>query len=280
MDERVAAYIHRGKFLVDGWLRTEAALTIANLADEQRRLGVAGGTAEIGVHHGKLFILLYLLSRPPEKAVAIDLFENQHLNVDSSGKGDLAAFRANLERHADSQRLVLHQGDSTRLAAFDLMRLADGPMRLISIDGGHTEEITASDLAVADASLAEGGIAIVDDVFNEMWPGVADGVHRYSRDRPKLVPFAICANKTFFCRSSDAAVYRTAAIAGAIGHVMSSFLGQPVAILHYMPPRLKDRVAQSAAWQGLRDTPPGHALRWLWNAGRRTRRLVQQREDF
>jgi hypothetical protein len=280
MDERVAAYIHRGKFLVDGWLRTEAALTVANLAAEQRRLGVAGGTAEIGVHHGKLFILLYLLSRPPEKAVAIDLFEDQQLNIDSSGKGDFAQFRANLERHADCERLVVHKGDSTKLTADALRQLAEGPARLISIDGGHTEEITASDLGVAEAALVEGGIVVVDDVFNEMWPGVADGVHRYFRDRPRLVPFAICANKTFFCRPSHADGYRAAAIAGALGHVTQSFLGQPVAVLHYLRPRLKDRVARSAIWQGLRATPPGRALRGMWNAGRRARRLMQRSEDF
>ena len=280
MDERAATYIHRGKFLVDGWLRTEAALTVANLVAEQRRLGVAGGTAEIGIHHGKLFILLYLLSRPPEKAVAIDLFEDQHLNVNSSGEGDLAQFRANLERHADSTRLVVHKGDSTQLTGDLLQRLADGPLRLISIDGGHTEEITASDLGVAEAALVEGGIVVVDDIFNEMWPGVADGVHRYFRDRPQLVPFAICANKTFFCRRSHADGYRAAAIAGAMGHVTPSFLGQPVAVLHYMRPGLKDRVSRSAAWQGLRTTLPGRALRGMWNAGRRTRRLMQRREDF
>jgi len=128
------------------------------------------------VHHGKLFILLYLLCRAPEKAVAIDLFEDQHLNVDLSGNGDLAKFRRHLARHADDARLVLHQGNSMDLAGADLVRLAEGPLRFVSVDGGHTAEITAHDLAVADAALAEGGIIVLDDAFNEQWPGVADGV--------------------------------------------------------------------------------------------------------
>ena len=72
MDAAVERYIRRGKFYVDGWLHSEAARTIPALVERQRTLGVSGGVAEIGVHHGKLFILLYLLSR--EKAVAIDLF--------------------------------------------------------------------------------------------------------------------------------------------------------------------------------------------------------------
>ena len=104
MDSRIENYIRRGKFYVDGWLRSEAARIIVALNERQRSLGIAGGIAEIGVHHGKLFILLYLLSREPEKALAIDLFEDQHLNIDQSGNGDLAKFRRNLERHADSTR--------------------------------------------------------------------------------------------------------------------------------------------------------------------------------
>ena len=104
MDSRIENYIRRGKFYVDGWLRTEAAQIVVALTERQRSLGVAGGIAEIGVHHGKLFILLYLLGQASEKAVAIDLFEDQHLNVDQSGSGDLAKFRSNLERHADSRR--------------------------------------------------------------------------------------------------------------------------------------------------------------------------------
>jgi len=167
MDSRVARYIRHGKFYVEGWLRTEAALTVAALSERQRALGVGGGIAEIGVHHGKLFILLYLLGRAPERAVAIDLFEDQHLNIDLSGSGDLAKFHRNLLRHADDARLALHQGNSMDLTGADLVRLAEGPLRFVSVDGGHTAETTAHDLAVADAALAEGGVIVLDDAFNE-----------------------------------------------------------------------------------------------------------------
>jgi len=280
MSTRATRYIHHGKFYVEGWLRTEAALAIAALSERQHALGVEGSTAEIGVHHGKLFILLYLLSRAPERAVAIDLFEDQHLNVDQSGNGELVTFRRNLERHADSARLVLHQGSSLDLAAADLMRLAGGRLRLISVDGGHTAETTAHDLAVADGSLAEGGIIVVDDVFNEQWPGVADGVHRHFSRRPSLVPFAIGANKTYFCRPSHRDVYRAAAAAAASSATMPEFLGEPVVVLHFARPRFKDRIAGSAAWRRLRSTPVGLPLRWAWRTGRTVRRGLTQREDF
>lgn len=280
MDDRAARYIRHGKFTVDGWLRSEAALTIAALTEHQGSLGITGGVAEIGVHHGKLFILLYLLSRPPEKVVAIDLFADQHLNVDLSGRGDLAVFRRNLARHAGTDRLVVHQGNSLDLTPADIVRLADGPLRFASVDGGHTAEITQHDLSIVDGALAEGGIIVLDDVFNEQWPGVVDGVQRYFTRRPNLVPFAICANKTFFCRPSHRDVYRGAAVAAAASSTMPEFLGEPVAVLEFRRPGFKDRFAGTAAWQGLRETPIGLPLRWAWRAGRNARRILMRREDF
>lgn len=280
MGIEVDHYIRRGMFYVDGWLHSEAARTIAALSGHQRALGVAGGVAEIGVHHGKLFILLYLLSHSPEKAVAIDLFEDQHLNVDNSGSGDLAKFRRNLEQHADSRRLVLHKGSSMDLNGAMLTRLADGPLRFVSVDGGHTAEIAEHDLATAEAAIAEGGIIVLDDAFNEQWPGVCDGVHRYFERRPNLVPFAIGANKTYFCRPSHHDIYHDAAVAAASSITSTEFLGQPVAYLTFRRPGLKDRVAESPAWRRLRKTPVGLPLRWAWHTGRILRRGLRRTEDF
>jgi methyltransferase family protein len=280
MDSRTEKYLRRGKFYVDGWLHSDAAWVIVSLTERQRSLGVSGGVAEIGVHHGKLFILLYLLCRATEKAVAIDLFEDQHLNVDNSGSGDLAKFRRNLERHADSARLVLHQGNSMDLSGAIVTRLAEGPLRFASVDGGHTAEITAHDLATAEAALADGGIIVVDDVFNQQWPGVGDGVRRYFDRRPDLVPFAIGANKTYFCRPSHRDIYHDAAVAASSTVTATEFLGRPVAFLQFLRPRLKDRVAESPAWRRLRETPIGQPLRWVWHTGRTLRRGLTRNEDY
>ncbi len=280
MNSRIENYIRRGRFYIDGWLRTEAARIVVALTARQRSLDIAGSVAEIGVHHGKLFILLYLLSRAPEKVVAIDLFEDQHLNIDNSGSGDFARFRRNLERHADTTRLVLHQGNSMDLSAAMLVRLAEGPLRFVSIDGGHTAEITAHDLATAEAAIAEGGIIVVDDVFNEQWPGVGDGVRRHFERRPNLVPFAIGANKTYFCRPSHRDIYYDAAVATASTVTATEFLGQPVAFLQFLRPGLKDKVSESPTWRRLRTTPIGLPLRWLWHTGRTLRRGLTRNEDF
>jgi hypothetical protein len=229
------AYLAHGHHLVKGWLFPGARQAIVLLSEEQRRANLSGAVAEIGVHHGKLFILLYLLCSENEPAIAIDLFSHQQLNADHSGAGDLERFKRNLRRHADTSRLVLHEGDSTQLTAGHLLELGRGPFRLISIDGGHTAEITAHDLAISEGALAEGGIIILDDCFNEMWPGVTGGVHQYYSQPRSIVPFGIGANKTFFCHRVFAERYADVLRKMDGRTVEQDFLGCPVTCFNFNP---------------------------------------------
>lgn len=229
------AYLNHGHHLVKGWLSPAAAQAIVLLSRQQRGDKVSGGAAEIGVHHGKLFILLYLLCAQDEPAVAIDLFSHQDLNVDHSGAGDLERFKQNLRRHADLSRIVIHEGDSTALTAAQLLELGRGPFRLISVDGGHTAEITAHDLATAEGALADGGIVILDDCFNEEWPGVSDGVHRYFSQPRTIVPFAIGAGKTFFCHPAFAQRYAAVLKKMDPKSPEHNFLGCRVVCFNYKP---------------------------------------------
>ena len=229
------AYLKHGHHLVKGWLQPGAAQAIVLLSQQQHADNLSGGAAEIGVHHGKLFILLYLLGAKNEPAVAIDLFSHQHLNVDRSGAGNLDRFKRNLRRHADLSRLVVHEGDSTQLTAAQLLQLGAGPFRLFSIDGGHTAEITAHDLSVAEGALAEGGIIILDDCFNEAWPGVSDGVHRYFSRPRSIVPFALGAGKTFFCQPAFAQRYSAVLKKMDPKSVEHEFLGSSAICFNFAP---------------------------------------------
>jgi hypothetical protein len=236
-------YLKHGYKFVNGWMLPTAANMIVALAAVQEARAISGNVVEIGVHEGKLFILLYLLMRDDERAVAIDLFADQTQNVDHSGAGNLDKFRANLSRHADTRRLVVHEGDSRALDGAALKRLAAGVYRLISIDGGHTAEITAHDLAIAVEALAPGGIIILDDCFNDMWPGVSEGVHRYFREPRNILPFAIGANKTFFCAPDSIPLYRDALRAIATRTVEQHFLGARVLCCDFAPMSFANRVA-------------------------------------
>lgn len=228
-------YLTHGHELVKGWLFPGAPQALVLLSEEQRNAKISGPVAEIGVHHGKLFILLYLLTSENELAVAIDLFSHQELNADRSGAGDLERFKRNMHRHAEMSRLVVHEGDSTQLTARQLLDLGSGPFRLISIDGGHTAEITAHDLTTSEGALAEGGIIILDDCFNEAWPGVSDGVHLHFSEPRSIVPFGIGAGKTFFCRSAYVQRYVTVLRKMDDKAVEHDFLGHRVVCFHFAP---------------------------------------------
>lgn len=232
---KLNAYVKHGNHLVKGWLMPGAIRAVVRLSNEQRKAQISGGVAEIGVHHGRLFILLYLLGTPGEPAVAIDLFSNQDLNSDHSGEGDLARFRKNLARHADLDRLVVYEGDSMHLNPERLIEMAGGQLRMISIDGGHTPEITEHDLSVSESALAPGGVVILDDCFNEAWPGVVEGVHRYFSTPRSIVPFGVGANKTFFCHRSYSQTYSAVLKTLDPKSVTREFFGAPVVCFSFRP---------------------------------------------
>jgi hypothetical protein len=203
--ERYRALGHR---TVKGWVEPQTLDVLHTLAEAPDRAGIDGAVAEIGVHHGKLFIALQLLGRAGLRAVAIDVFDDQELNVDKSGRGDRGRFEANVRRWGDWSCVVVKQGDSTHLTGHDVVELAKGPVRLFSVDGGHTEEIVATDMRTAEQALVPGGIVVADDVFNAEWPGVSVGTLRYLDAGGTLVPFAIGFNKVYFTDEAHAERFR------------------------------------------------------------------------
>lgn len=238
-------YRQVGYRFVTGFLEPGNLPVLEALDAAQRARQVTGAVAEIGVHHGRLFIALHLLQRGSgaarEHSVAIDLFGDQELNIDKSGNGNLDKFTDNVALWSTTDGLVLHQGDSTKLTAEVLREKAGGPIRFFSVDGGHTEEIVHSDMRLAEATLADGGIVIADDVFNQQWPGVAVGTLKYLDDGAKLVPFGIGFNKTLFTQPAYAEYYRTeleSAFAGSLRIQTDStvFAGAPVIYLAPVTP--------------------------------------------
>jgi hypothetical protein len=207
---RYVFYACLGQHCVNGWLKREATVLV-DLADSvQRDHGVQGGAAEIGIHHGRLFLLLRLLLDRGETAVAIDVFEDQHLNSDQSGRGDRQLFEANVAKYVGTMdRTMVVKADSTQLTGADISAWAGGPVRLFSIDGGHTAVVTRKDLRTSAECLAEGGAVVLDDVFNEAFPGVSQGLHDYMADRAgRLVPCVLVGNKTLLVEPAWAERYQ------------------------------------------------------------------------
>jgi hypothetical protein len=187
---------------VHGWLRPECAVLVTRLADAQR---IAGSVGEIGVHHGKFFILLSVLRRSGESGVAVDLFEDQAHNIDQSGAGDRGIFEANLRRFGADEGISVQSADSTRVQRQQLLDWANGQrFRLFSVDGG---------------------LVILDDYFNEAWPGVSEGTNRYLAAHEELVGIGSAHGKTFFTTDEDHAQYYRDTMT-RIGREMSWYVSQ------------------------------------------------------
>jgi methyltransferase family protein len=204
-------YVSGGHRSVEGWLTPLSASALAFLLEEQSHLGVRGSVGEIGVHHGKLFLVAYLATRTDERAFAVDVFDLQEFNVDQSGKGDRERFLANVERHAGStDGLVVITADSLKLTADRILDEA-GRARFVSVDGGHTEECTLNDLRLAEACLAEGGVIVLDDYFNHHWPDVSVGAARhFLSPQATTKPFLVTPNKVFFAEPRYHGLYQKA----------------------------------------------------------------------
>src|SRR3546814_19520942 len=100
--------------------------------------------------HGKLFILLALARQAGEGAFAVDVFGDQHLNRDASGRGDREIFLGNVSRWLGTPETVtVLQRSSLEVRPEDILA-ATGPVRLASVDGGHTEVFVVIDLHQID----------------------------------------------------------------------------------------------------------------------------------
>jgi hypothetical protein len=201
----------RGRHVeVEGWLEPGVLTLLSIVASAQQKMEVEGPIAEIGIHHGRFFIAL-LLAKSHEKGIAIDIFEDQHLNPDNSGKGNYAAFIKNLERFAiPAERVVTRKSDSRVLLPSD--HLWNRRVSIFSVDGAHTVEYTVSDLNLAVSVLAPGGVIILDDCFNPRWPGVNEGLFQWLAG-PTGRSFAVFMygnNKAFIASRRKTDAYKAA----------------------------------------------------------------------
>jgi hypothetical protein len=225
-----SAYAEHGMNQVEGWVPRFALELAQAIATVQEQLQMPGGACEIGVHHGRFFIGLMLLLQAEERALAIDLFEQQHLNLDGAGAGDLGKFLANLDRHGcDRSRAIVREVDSMALEPQSILDALGERPRLFSVDGGHTASVVEHDLFLAERTLAAGGAVFVSDYFNGAWPGVSEGVNRYFLSgASSLRPVAIGGNKLVFAANAVADRFRRHLAERFSGRVVRLFDGDVI----------------------------------------------------
>jgi hypothetical protein len=112
-------YLQEYQTQIDGWFSREVLYATWIFVNYQyQHLNIVGGIGEIGVHHGKFTCFLYLLRRSREqKLFAIDVFDNQALNKDGSGRGQKDIFLNNIRKYADIHRIevAMYAGSSLDL---------------------------------------------------------------------------------------------------------------------------------------------------------------------
>jgi hypothetical protein len=191
---------------------TYAAFAVIHAA--QREAGVWGAVGEIGVHHGRSFILAALLSRADEPLFALDLFEElQALNVDQSGSGSFEALARNMAAVGlDVSAVAVERRSSADLEPGYFCAARLPRFRFFSVDGGHTEALTRADMVAALCHLADGGVIAVDDVFNNLFLGVTEGIYNaLALNRDRLAPFLVATGKIYFTTPSHHGAYLRAA---------------------------------------------------------------------
>ena len=269
MHPHLDQYVNHGYKKVQGWFTFQALKLIRTVAEVQQKEHLKGGICEIGVHQGRSFILLHLLSNPGEMSVAYDLFEDQSQNKDHSGLGDRAVFLKNLARfHCNLDQIKIHATNSLKLTAGQITADAEGNIRLFSIDGGHEARVVQHDLGLAEASLIPGGIVIIDDFFDQRWPGVAEGTSRYMLNgNTGLMPFAIFEDKVVFTNDREFREKYIEALKRLVPEFIIQelqFFDQSCLVLFTSRNRLINRMRQLQIWQNIRTGRTANILRRIF----------------
>lgn len=233
-------YLASGFRSVHGWIPALALQEVAGFSQLQRRFGIRGPVCEIGIHHGRMLILMQLLTEPDELSVGIDLHERAQL-------------LHNLRAHGgDPARITTIIDNSLHMSAERILESCRGRPRLFSLDGGRTVDTTYHDMRLALNTLCTGGVVFVDDYFQERWPEVSEGVCRFMLREGGLYPVAIGGNKLFLTNSVEAAqAYRDGLeelFRGQTGN--SHMFGSPV--LQIQSLTLRRRMSRNPLWQSIR----------------------------
>ncbi len=199
--DSVSRYVAHGRRRVAGWFSRIDAEIVSTIMLSQTSRNVKGDALEIGVHHGKTFILLKLCLHDGETAIAVDVFENQELNVGGrSGKGDRDRLEYNLKRFADGTvNTDIITTSSLDLNQSELKARTSG-LRFASIDGGHWYEAVLNDLRLAAHCAGGDCVIAIDDFFNPDFPEVSAAYYAWLQDKPDFGPLCVSSGKLYVCR--------------------------------------------------------------------------------
>jgi hypothetical protein len=202
-------YVARSMETVQGFLTPLDSQIISALLRYLSDDNIAGNLCEIGAHHGRLFFLLALARRANERALAIDLFEDDGENAKTQHAGrDRALFENARRLGIELSEQETLKASSLDIGPTDVFSRTAGPIRFFSIDGGHSYGHVENDLQLAQKTLAAQGIIAVDDFFNMGWADISFATYDFLRRGTDIVPFAITSKKIYLAPKTAVDKYK------------------------------------------------------------------------
>ena len=189
----VDAYLEDSYDKVIGMSSRFAAAICCGLLRIQSDLGVKGPVAELGAFEGRFFIAMAKALKDGERALGIDIFEWPNPQV-------IDRFEANCARHGvPSDKRITWKADSNKMAPQELLAKLDGEkVRLIHVDGEHTQAALTKDLELATAVIKDGGVIVLDDMLHPGYPTLMLAVQAYLDRHPDMTVLCIIDRESIF----------------------------------------------------------------------------------
>ncbi len=189
----VDAYLEQSYDKVIGMSSRFAAGICCGLMRIQSELGVAGPVAELGAFEGRFFIALAKSLHDGERALGIDTFEWPNPQV-------LDRFEANCVRQGvPAEKRITWKADSNKMTPDELLAKLNGErVRLIHVDGEHTQAALSKDLALATAVIRDGGVIVLDDMLHPGYPTLMVAVQAYLERHPEMTVLCIIDRESIF----------------------------------------------------------------------------------
>lgn len=189
----VDAYLEESYDKVIGMSSRFAAAVCCGLMRIQSELGVTGPVAELGAFEGRFFIALAKSLKDGERALGIDTFEWPNPQV-------IDRFEANCVRQGvPTEKRITWKADSNKITSKELLaKLGGEKVRLIHVDGEHTQAALTKDLELATAVIRDGGVIVLDDMLHPGYPTLMVPVQAYLDRHPDMTVLCIIDRESIF----------------------------------------------------------------------------------
>ncbi len=177
-----------------GWFFPRSIAIWDCLLGFQREQALVGNVMEIGVWRGRSALLAAMHAQAGEQGLFVD--------------PALHAKTQELLAQATAAQCTFVCDVSSTLHRSPLVAAQARTYRWIHIDGEHSGTAVYDDLTISHQLLHDGGVLVIDDFFNPVWPQITTAAIQFcARHTHELSMFLVADNKGYFCRPRQQSLY-------------------------------------------------------------------------